>query len=192
MIRKSTKKYFSEVKKNLDKVPTDNIELAVDILHHAYIDNKYIFILGNGGSAATASHFACDLGKGTLSPKDNKKNKRFKVISLTDNMAIVTAWGNDTSYDYIFSEQLKNLLVSGDVVIGISVSGNSSNVINAFKLAKARKAKTIALTGFDGGKLSKIADVSILVRVNKYDVAEDIHLMISHIITRHFFETASH
>ncbi len=189
MIKKSTKKYFNELKKNLDKISIDDIEMAVDILHHAYSDNKHIFILGNGGSAATASHFACDLSKGTLAPKDNKKTKRFKVTSLTDNVATMTAWSNDINYNHIFSEQLKNLLSQGDVVIGISVSGNSPNVLNAIKLARGHKAKTIALTGFDGGKLAKISDVSLIARINKYDVAEDIHLTLSHIITRYFLET---
>lgn len=189
MIKKSTKKYFNELKKNLDKISIDDIEMAVDILHHAYSDNKHIFILGNGGSAATASHFACDLGKGTLASKDNKKTKRFKVTSLTDNVATMTAWSNDINYNHIFSEQLKNLLSQGDVVIGISVSGNSPNILNAIKLARAHKAKTISLTGFDGGKLAKISDVSLIARINKYDVAEDIHLTLSHIITRYFLET---
>lgn len=189
MIKKSAEKYINELKKILDKISIDNIKLVVDMIHNAYNDNKQIFILGNGGSAATASHFACDLGKGTLAPKDNTDIKRFKVTSLTDNVATMTAWGNDISYNHIFSEQLKNLLSPGDIVIGISVSGNSPNVINAIKLAKARKAKTIALTGFNGGKLAKISNINITARINKYDIAEDIHLMLSHIITRHFLKT---
>lgn len=185
MVKKTTRKYFSELKKIIDKISIKDIELIVNILNNAYLNNKHIFILGNGGSAATASHFACDLGKGTLS-SNNKK--RFRVISITDNVATMTAWSNDVNYAHVFSEQLKNLLDEEDVVIGISASGNSPNVINAISLAKLCKAKTISLTGFDGGELAKIVDINILAKVKKYDLAEDIHLIISHIITRYFFK----
>ena len=189
MIKNFTKNYFDELKKILDRISLKDIEKITDILRGAYKSDRHIFIIGNGGSAATASHFACDLGKGTLSPKGRKKIKRFKVTSLTDNVATMTAWSNDVHYDYIFSEQLKNLLTANDVVIALSVSGNSPNILNAVKLAKKCRAKTIGITGFDGGNLSKIANVSINAQTNKYDVAEDIHLILSHIITRYFFET---
>lgn len=189
MIKQFSKTYFNEIKQILDKIPLKNIERIVNIIHNAYKKERHIFIMGNGGSAATASHFACDLGKGTLSPKGKKNIKRFKVTSLTDNVAVMTAWSNDLSYDNIFSEQLKNLISKEDVVIGISASGNSPNVLNAIELAREREAITIGLVGFDGGKLAKIADVSIIAKVNKYDIAEDIHLMLTHIITRYFLKT---
>lgn len=189
MIKQFTKNYFDEIKQVLDKTSLENIEKITDILYSAYKNGGHIFIMGNGGSAATASHFACDLGKGTLSPKGKKNIKRFKVTSLTDNIATITAWSNDTDYSQIFSEQLKNLLNKGDVVIGISASGNSPNVLNAIKLAKKNKAITIGLTGFSGGQLAKISNISIVARANKYDVVEDIHLMLTHILTRYFLET---
>lgn len=189
MIKQFTKTYFNEIKQVLDKMSIEEIKKIAEIIYNAYLKEKHIFIMGNGGSAATASHFACDLGKGTLSPKSKKNIKRFKVISLTDNVAVMTAWSNDLSYDNIFSEQLKNLISKGDVVIGISASGNSPNVLNAIKLAKRHKATTIGLAGFDGGKLAKISDVSIIAKVNKYDIAEDVHLMLTHIITRYFLKT---
>ena len=189
MIQQQAKNYFAEIKQILDSIDLKKIKQIVEMIHSAYKNNGHIFILGNGGSAATATHFACDLGKGTLRPKGGKKIKRFKVTSLADNVATMTAWGNDASYNHIFSEQLKNLLSPGDVVIGISASGNSPNVLNAIKLAKKQKAKTISLTGFDGGKLAKTSDVCIIASVNKYDIAEDIHLILSHIITRYFLET---
>ena len=188
MIQKHSQTYFNEIKEILDKISLEDIERIVDIIHDAYKREKHIFIMGNGGSAATASHFACDLGKGTLRPAGEQRIQRFKVTALTDNVALMTAWGNDLGYNSIFSEQLKNLVSKEDVVIGISASGNSPNILNAIKLAKKRKATTIGLVGFDGGELAKIADVSIVVRTNKYDISEDIHLMLSHIITRYFLE----
>ena len=188
MIKRLTKNYFDQVKQTLDEILHQDIEKIVKIIHQAYLKRKHIFIMGNGGSATTASHFACDLGKGTLSPRDNQKIKRFKVTSLTDNVAMMTAWSNDFSYDHVFSEQLKNLISRGDVVIGLSVSGNSPNVLNAIELAKRHKATTIGLTGFDGGKLAQISDLAIVVKINKYDVAEDVHLILTHMITRYFLE----
>jgi len=189
MIKKHTKIYFDQINQILSQIPVKDIEKTVEVIHQAYLKNKHIFIMGNGGSAATASHFACDLGKGTLPPQYDKKIiKRFKVTSLTDNVAVMTAWGNDANYDQIFVQQLENLLKKGDVVIGISASGNSPNVIKAIELAKKRKAIAIGLAGFDGGKLAKITDVNITAKIDRYDVAEDIHLILTHLITRHFFE----
>lgn len=191
MIQQHTQNYFNEVKRILDEIAFEDIERVADIIHNAYKNSRHIFIMGNGGSAATASHFACDLGKGTLHPTDTKRIQRFKVTALTDNVPLMTAWGNDTHYDNIFSEQLKNLLSEGDVVIGISASGNSRNILNAINVAKEYRAITIGLVGFDGGELAKITDASIVTRVNKYDISEDIHLMLTHIITRYFLELLS-
>lgn len=188
MIKQITKNYFEEIKKILDEISLKDIEKIAEIIYNAYLKKKHIFIMGNGGSATTASHFACDLGKGTLSPRTKKNIKRFKVISLTDNIATITAWANDVSYNQIFSEQLENLLNAGDVVIGISAGGNSPNILKAIKLAKKKQATTIGLVGFNGGKLAKIADISIVAKINKYDIAEDVHLILTHIITRYFSE----
>ncbi|GAI36016.1 unnamed protein product, partial [marine sediment metagenome] len=143
--------YLRELKETLDKLPYSQIEKIKDILLEAYREDKKVFIMGNGGSAATASHFACDLAKGTVGKDDSRK--RFKVIALTDSVPILTAWANDTAYENIFLEQLKNLLDAGDVVIAISGSGNSKNVIKAVEYANVQKALTIGLTGFKGGNL---------------------------------------
>lgn len=148
------------------------------ILAEANKNNKKVFICGNGGSAATASHFVCDLAKGTIV----KGRKRFKVIGLTDNIPLMTAWSNDTSYANLFKEQLENLIEEGDVVIGISGSGNSENVLNALLLANERLAITIGLTGFEGGKLKGVAQECLVVPSNSMEQIEDIHLMLEHLI----------
>jgi len=189
MIKKETKIYFDQINQAINQLSTGNIKRVVEAIYQAYLKNKYIFIMGNGGSAATASHFACDLSKSTLSLQCSKKTiKRFKVISLTDNIALITAWSNDSNYDQIFIQQLENLLKKDDVVIGISVSGNSPNIIKAIELAKKRKAVTIGLAGFKGGRLAEITDINITTKINLYDVSEDVHLILTHLITRHFFE----
>lgn len=136
--------------------------------------------MGNGGSAATASHFACDLAKGTAGKDDSRK--RFKVIALTDSVPIITAWANDTAYQNIFLEQLKNLLDAGDVVIAINGSGNSKNVIKAVEYANAQKALTIGLTGFGGGKLKGMVQECLIVPSHSLEQIEDVHLILEHIL----------
>ncbi|WP_371865715.1 D-sedoheptulose-7-phosphate isomerase [Dictyobacter kobayashii] len=137
--------------------------------------------MGNGGSAATASHLALDLTKNTYAPD----KPRLKAISLTDHVPLITAWSNDVAYEYIFSEQLKNFLGVNDVVIGISTSGNSLNVINALKFAKENDAYTIGLLGANGGKMKDIVDAYVLAPGSNIEQEEDAHLIFSHIITRH-------
>jgi D-sedoheptulose 7-phosphate isomerase len=134
--------------------------------------------MGNGGSAATASHFACDLSKGTLMPG----RPRFRVIALTDNMALFSAYANDYGYDSVFAQQLASIMRPGDVVVGISGSGNSPNVISAIELANKMQATTIGLTGFEGGKLSSLVDICVLVPNHCMEQIEDIHLMLEHTI----------
>lgn len=137
--------------------------------------------MGNGGSAATASHFACDLAKGTI--KDNPYiKKRFKVIALTDNIPLITAWSNDTDYSQVFIEQLRNLLNKDDVVIAISASGSSENVLKAVEYANQRGALTIGLTGFDGGKLKDIANKCLKVSSDSMERIEDVHLILEHLL----------
>jgi D-sedoheptulose 7-phosphate isomerase len=150
------------------------------ILEDARRANRTIFILGNGGSASTASHFANDLG---LGPRHNG-GKAYRAISLADNVAFLTAAGNDIGYDLIFVEQLKTLMQPGDVVIAISASGNSPNVVRAVEYAKKRGGVTIGLTGFDGGTLRKIASENIHIGTPHGDYApvEDIHLILGHLV----------
>jgi D-sedoheptulose 7-phosphate isomerase len=138
-----------------------------------------IYFIGNGGSAATASHFANDIAIGT-----NAYDKPFRAISLTDNQAIITAIGNDFGYEDIFVRQLQVLAVKGDVVVGISASGNSPNLVKAFEFAKAAGIKTVALTAFDGGKMKQIADEGVHVPTapKEYGPAEDAHMVLDHLV----------
>ncbi len=137
--------------------------------------------MGNGGSAATSSHFALDLAKNTIM----SGVPRLKVISLTDNVPLITAWSNDTAYEHIFAEQLANMIEPGDVSIGISTSGNSPNVINALRLTSQRGGKTIGLLGAEGGKIKNIVDVYLLAPGQNIEQEEDAHMILTHIITRH-------
>src|SRR5205085_10776751 len=126
-----------------------HLQAVLRLLEEAYRNGRRIFIMGNGGSAATSSHFALDLAKNTIVPGA----PRLKAISLTDHVPLITAWSNDTAYEYVFAEQLTNMIEPGDVAIGISTSGNSPNVINALCLAKRLGAATIGLLGAEGGKV---------------------------------------
>ena len=156
----------------------DIVEVA-DIIFKAYEKSKQIFVLGNGGSASTASHFVRDLRMGTVV----SGKKRLRTTSLTDNVAMITSLANDIGYNSVFKEQLVDQLEEGDVVIGISASGNSPNVLSAMEYARENGAITIALTGFDGGKLKELADKAIIVSSCDYGQVEDVHLSLDHIIT---------
>jgi len=157
----------------------DDIERVVDIILEANRRRRHLYIVGNGGSASTATHFACDLSKATI--VDGRA--RLRVSSLSDNISLLTAWANDTSYDNVFAEQLSNLLDSDDVVVAISASGNSPNVLAAVQLARARGAVTVALVGFTGGALKHAVDVAVHVPSDSYGVVEDCHLVLEHAIT---------
>lgn len=175
------KGYLAELGNTLDSLPLHQIERIKDILIKAYRDGKRIFIMGNGGSATASSHFACDLAKGTTIGNPHMR-ERFKVIALTDNVPLLTAWANDTGYENIFVEQLKNLLEEGDVVMAISASGNSKNVLKAVDYASNKAATTIGLTGFEGGKLKDIAQECLIVPSNSMERVEDVHLILGHLL----------
>lgn len=168
--------YLSMVLKNINR---DEVASFISIILSARESNSNIFFIGNGGSAATASHFANDIAIGT-----NSLLKPFRAISLCDNLAILTAIGNDFGYDQIFSRQLMALGHRNDVLVGISASGNSLNLIKAFEYAKTVGIKTVALTAFDGGKLKNIADYSVHVPTEKkeYGPAEDAHMVLDHLV----------
>ncbi len=161
-IEKFSKSYFNYLVQIFEKVDLLEIKSFVKILLEARDSGATIFFIGNGGSASTASHFANDLAFGT-----NDYEKPFRVMSITDNVSIVTALGNDYGYDEIFVRQLKIYGKKGDVLVGISASGNSQNLINAFEYASYNEIKTVALTAFDGGKLRKIADKGVHIPTNK-------------------------
>ena len=176
--------YFSELEQMMQAISLSDLQAVLSILEEAYHNGHRIFVMGNGGSAATASHFALDLAKNTIMPGA----PRLKAISLTDHVPLITAWSNDTHYEHIFAEQLANLIEPGDVVIGISASGNSPNVINAVKLARQSRAATIGLLGATGGKLKRIVDATVLAPGQNIEQEEDAHMILAHVITRHMRE----
>lgn len=173
--------YFGYVIQLIQAVDVSAVEPVVSILRSARERGASVYIMGNGGSAATASHFANDLGKAA------KKSGRTptRVLSLADNVSWLTALANDEGYENVFTGQLDNHLRPGDVVIAISTSGNSTNLVRAVELAKSRGATTIGILGFDGGTLGKLVDVILLVpsQLGYYGPVEDVHMILHHVIT---------
>lgn len=172
--------YLGYLKRTLDAVSPESIADFIQLLSRARLEAAKIFFLGNGGSAATASHFANDVGYGTrtwIQP--------FRAIALTDNVAVLTALGNDYGYEHIFTFQLRTLMSPGDVVVAISASGNSPNVLHAVRYANENKAVTVGLTGFDGGELRRICQKNIHVPTEKgeYGPVEDIHMVLDHLVS---------
>jgi D-sedoheptulose 7-phosphate isomerase len=170
--------YFSTVQDLLNRIPFEAVDSVVDRLNDANQAGQTVFICGNGGSAATATHFGCDLAKRPIV----KGQPRFRVVALTDNNALMTALGNDIGYDAIFAEQLLPLVREGDVLIAISGSGNSPNVLNAVKVARDTGATTIGFCGYDGGKLKGMVDLPVHVPSFNMAMVEDVHLMLEHAI----------
>ena len=171
--------YLNQLEKTISEISREAIWAVIQELMVAWRKQKQVFLLGNGGSSATASHMANDLNKLTIV----EGKPRFKAISLSDNTPLITAWANDTDYENIFVEQMLNFLQAGDVVIGISCSGNSGNVLRAFEAAKAYGAVTIAFTGDTGGQLKDLADRCIFVPSPHIGHQEDGHMILDHVIT---------
>jgi D-sedoheptulose 7-phosphate isomerase len=180
MIEELAREYVTEETRILGHLPLEAVRQVVEVLQDAYAHERQIFVMGNGGSAATASHVACDINKGLGLGRDT----RFRMICLNDNIPTMLAYANDVSYSDVFVEQLQNFVRSHDVVIGISGSGNSENVIKAVKLANARGAVSIGMTGFDGGRLARAARVSIVVPSRDMQMIEDMHLILCHMLFR--------
>jgi len=176
------KEYFNKLQNALLSIDENEIYKAIEILKDARDKNRTIFIMGNGGSASNSSHFVNGLSQGATI----KGKPRFKAISLTDNIPNLLAYGNDNGYENIFVEQLKNLLSVGDIVIGISGSGHSKNVIKAIEYANKNDAITIGMCGFDGGKLKKIVHYPIHVKCSCMEIVEDVHLSLTHVISSYF------
>tara|TARA_B110000483_G_scaffold243135_1_gene331487 strand:+ start:166 stop:771 length:606 start_codon:yes stop_codon:yes gene_type:complete len=174
-------KYLKDLLDNLDHA---SIEKTFEILDKARKKSNKIFVIGNGGSASTASHVCNDFGLAALKSNNSANQKPFKVISLTDNNSVITALGNDNGYENIFIEQLKFLFEEGDIVIAISASGNSKNLVNACQWVKENKGISIGWLGFDGGKLNNICDNVTLINtpLGEYAPVEDLHLIINHIL----------
>jgi len=176
--------YLKELRKAMDELDSDELNKIIDILKKAYDGNNSIFIIGNGGSASTASHFACDLGKGALGNLYNSDKKRFKVYSLTDNCSSITAIGNDISYDDVFFQQLKNLASKNDILISFTASGNSPNILKAIDFANSIGLISIGFLGFNGGKAADKLLHKIIIKSYNYGIVEDLHLVLEHIITQ--------
>ncbi|SEI51960.1 D-sedoheptulose 7-phosphate isomerase [Dyadobacter koreensis] len=172
--------YIEELKETLDNLDKQEIVKFASILEQARQNGNKVFIFGNGGSGSTATHFACDINKGASLGKE----KRHKIIALTDNIPIMLAYSNDMSYDDVFVEQLKNFIETGDVVVGISGSGNSKNIIKAIEFANGQGNTTVGITGFDGGKLKKLATYSVNANRNDMQISEDIHMILVHLMMK--------
>ncbi|NWG21618.1 MAG: SIS domain-containing protein [Chloroflexi bacterium] len=168
--------YLASLATALAAVPRESLRAIEDALWQTYQRDGTIIICGNGGSAANASHFACDLAKWTLAPG----RRRLRALALTDNVPVMTAWSNDTAYERVFVEQAMSLYRPGDTLVAISGSGNSPNVLRVIEWANAQQATTIGLTGFDGGKLAGLAGVSVIAPSHFMPEVEDIHGAICH------------
>ena len=175
----TSKDYLARLRDLLDALP-DQADRFIDSLFEAFERGATVFLAGNGGSAANASHFGQDLAKGTLASMDAKR--RFRVVPLTDNIGFITALANDEGYDSIFEQQLRNLGQRGDVLVAISGSGNSPNVLRAVEYARSIGIKTIGVTGFDGGKLRKLADESVHIPVDDMGMTEALHSVVFHLV----------
>jgi D-sedoheptulose 7-phosphate isomerase len=178
MTLESIQRYLEEVQYTLGALPLERVRDVIDVLLSANYVGSTVFTLGNGGSAATASHFACDLAKGTITPG----RPRFRVMALTDNVPLMTAWSNDVAYDDVFADQLSGLIGRGDVVVAFSGSGNSPNVLRAVELARRMGGITIGFSGFAGGRLSTLVDVAVVVPCDCMEQIEDVHLTLCHLI----------
>ncbi len=183
----SLQHYLIQFNALMNNVDPAEIEALIDAIEEAYDNNRFVFIIGNGGSGANASHLCEDLGKGTLSDFENQK--RLKVMSLTDNTPYILAWANDTSYDNIFVEQLKNFAEPGALLIAISGSGNSPNILKAVEYANTHDMKTFGVTGFNGGKLRQIAHRTFHVATDdsqchdrQMGLCEAVHMVFFHYV----------
>lgn len=174
----SLKSYFDQESKIASQLDLAGIERIIQALEHARSDGRRVFVFGNGGSAATASHFACDLGKGTI----QANVPRFKIICLSDNLPTLTAYANDVGYEVVFSEPLVTHSERGDVAVTFSASGNSPNIVKAMQAARERGLVTIGLSGFDGGKLKDLVDIHMNIPSKSYGIVEDLHLAICHAV----------
>jgi len=175
------RQYFEELQRVVTGLSHEGIDQIADALFKAYESGRIVYTFGNGGSAALASHFACDLGKGTAYCNGGK---RFRVLALTDNIPTLTAWANDSSYEDVFSEQLRNFVHQQDVAFAISGSGKSKNVLNALEVAREAGATTVGISGFEGGQMKSLCDICVVVPSNNMQIIEDMHLAVAHSIFR--------
>src|SRR5262245_53257546 len=168
--------------RELLRVDPAEVQALADAVYDCYVRGRFVFVIGNGGSGSNASHFCEDLGKGTLRREDfdNDAKRRLKILSLTDNTPYILAWGNDEGFDRVFVEQLKNLASPGDLLVAISGSGNSPNILRSVEWPKRNGLKTFGCTGFSGGKLRTMADAGLHVALDAMGIVESIHLTAFH------------
>jgi D-sedoheptulose 7-phosphate isomerase len=178
--------YLGTVESILKEIDPARLEEIIDVIYGAYKADRQIFLMGNGGGAATSMHFTCDLNKTAIVPG----KRRMRAISLSDNTSLVTAWANDTNYTNIFGEQLVNFARPGDLAIGFTASGMSVNIVNAIALANELGCDTVAFVGFDGGTVGAIAKHVLHIESNSYQHIEDVHLLLCHVITNALQERA--
>ncbi|MCE9533824.1 MAG: SIS domain-containing protein [Planctomycetes bacterium] len=174
--------FLDRVALELGRIDPAQIKKLSDLIHDCYLKGRFIYVIGNGGSGSNASHFTEDVGKGTLkrSDFDNDAKKRIKILSLTDNTPYILAWGNDEGFDRVFVEQLKNFATPGDLLIAISGSGNSPNILRAVDWAQRNGLTTFGCTGFSGGKLQSLAQHNLHVPLDDMGIVESIHLTAFH------------
>jgi len=177
--------YLEGLHQCLNSLDLSEIDRVLEYVEEAYWTGRQVFVMGNGGSSALASHLACDLGKNIVPAWSTEGVRRLRIVSLTDNVPWITALANDLGYEHIFSEQLRNLVLAGDLLLLFSGSGNSPNVLEAAKVGRAAGANVVAVLGFDGGKLRDMADCCVLVPSNNYGHIEDAHTAIAHLLTRY-------
>lgn len=177
-LKKFANEYLAGLRQLLDRFDSQVFENITDKILSAYARGNRIFVMGNGGSGATASHLACDINKGCCFDLD----KKFRMICLNDNVPTLLAYANDISYDVVFVEQLKNFFQPGDLVIGISGSGNSENVLRAIRYANDHGGHTIGLSGFAGGKLAQLVDIAFVARCDDMQKIEDAHVIVTHML----------
>jgi len=178
--------YRERLHRAIDTVDVSGVKTAIQWFEEARAGNRHIFVCGNGGSASTASHLACDIVKGA----SYNRESRFRIMALTDSLPTLTAYSNDVNYDCVFAEQLKNFAEPGDVVMAISGSGKSANVIEALRYANSIGCRTIALTGRDGGALGPLAQLNLHVPEQHMGRIEDAHMVICHMIAYYFMDAA--
>src|SRR6266849_4578945 len=181
-VKLTPRAFLERVGAELQKIDPAQIQNLADAVFNCYQQGRFVFVIGNGGSGSNASHFCEDLGKGTLRREDfdNDRKKRLRILSLTDNTPYILAWGNDEGFERVFAEQLKNLASPGDLLIAISGSGNSPNILRAVVWANQNVLKTCGCTGFDGGKLRKLAHQGLHIPLDDMGIVESIHLTAFH------------
>jgi D-sedoheptulose 7-phosphate isomerase len=186
-VKDHIRNYLGRLEEALATISPALVDELAGRLYRAYQDGKQVFVMGNGGSASTASHMAADLAKNTI----GANMRRFRIMSLNDNVPLMTALSNDLGYHRVFTEQLMNLIRPGDVLVVISGSGNSPNVLRAIDYARDQCAQVVGLLGFSGGRAADLCDTAVMVDSEDYGVIEDAHLILNHILVEYFRDRLS-